>query len=101
MSTINSSSTLAQLEAAYDDNCSYAEDNSPAKCRTFMTACRMLLRRYPRMVGTGQNHTHFNPDLLQKELETAQEWLEANDTGSPQASGPRITRTSFEQFREF
>lgn len=101
MSSINSSSTIAEVEASYDDNASYAEDNSPAKCRAFMTACRMLLRRYPRMTGTAQQHTHFNPDLLQKELETAQAWLEANDTQAPQASGPRITRVSFEQFREF
>lgn len=101
MSTINSQSTTAQVEAAYDDNASYAEDNSPSKCRTFMTACRMLLRRYPRMMSTGQSHTHFNPDLMQKELADAQEWLEANDTEAPETSGPRITRASFEQFREF
>ena len=33
MSTLSSTSTLAQIEAAYADNASYAEDNSPAKAR--------------------------------------------------------------------
>ena len=45
MSTLNGSSTLAQVQAAYDDNASYAEDSSVSKCRAFLTACRILLRQ--------------------------------------------------------
>lgn len=101
MSSINSTSTLAQVEAAYDDNASYAEDRDPAKCRAFITACRMLIRRYPRATASGQTHTQFSVDLLTQQLAVAEQWLEANDTQSPAASGPRVTRVSFEQFREF
>ena len=36
MSTLNSSSTLVQLGAAYADNASHAEDNSVAKARAFV-----------------------------------------------------------------
>ena len=51
MSALSSSSTLVQVENAYDDNASYAEDESVAKCRAFLTACRILLRRMPAQTG--------------------------------------------------
>lgn len=101
MSSISATSSLADVEAAYDNNASYAEDNDPAKAKAFLTACRMLLRRYPRIIGSGQQHTQLNTDLIQSEIDTAQRWLEANDTATPRAGGPRVTRASFENFREF
>ena len=42
MSTLDSTSTLGQVESAYADNASYAEDNSVDKARAFVTACRLL-----------------------------------------------------------
>src|SRR5688500_6874875 len=100
MSTINSTSTLAQVQAAYDDNASYAEDASVAKCRAFLTACRILLRRMPAQTGTREAQLQLNPGLIQKEMQAAQAWLEAHDTGpTSTAAGPRVTRVSFENFR--
>lgn len=47
MATLNSSSTDAEVWAAYDDNASYEEDGSRAKALAFLTACRILRRRLP------------------------------------------------------
>ena len=100
MSTLTSASTLAQVQASYDDNASYAEDNSVGKCRAFLTACRILLRRTPRAAAAGAEQMQLTPDLIQKEMAAAQEWLGGHDTGSGStAGGPRVTRVSFENSR--
>lgn len=99
MSTLSSTSTLAQIEAAYVDNASYAEDASVTKAKAFITACRILLLKLPKEAGTRDSRTAFNSDLIQREMETAQEWVSANDTASSPSGGPVVTRTSFELFR--
>jgi hypothetical protein len=100
MSSLNSSSTLAQIEAAYTDNASYSEDNSVAKGRAFVTACRLLLLKYPKCTGTPQAELETAIDLIQKEKKSAEEWLASHDTGpGSTAAGPRITRVSFENGR--
>jgi hypothetical protein len=43
MATLDSTSTLSEILAAYADNASYAEDGSATKARSFITACRLLL----------------------------------------------------------
>src|SRR4051812_46733326 len=99
MSTLSSSSTLTQVEAAYDDNASYAEDGSVAKAKAFITACRMLIRRLPAEAGTRESHVRLNPDLIRKEMDEARAWVAANDTSSSGSSGPQVTLGSFENFR--
>jgi hypothetical protein len=101
MSALTSTSTDAQVFAAYDDNASYAEDNSPAKARAFITACRILLRRVPKETGTREAHLTLTPDLIQKEMQAAQDWVSANpDTsGSGASSGGSVTRANFNNFR--
>jgi len=45
MSALSCSSTLAEIQAAYDDNACYAEQGSASKAKIFITAknaeCRM------------------------------------------------------------
>lgn len=99
MSTLNGSSTLAQVQAAYDNNASYAEDGDVAKCRAFLTACRILLRRMPAESGTREAHHRLNPELIQKEMTEARSWLDANDTGPTSQRGPSTSVASFREFR--
>ena len=47
MSTLTSSPVHAEVEAAYVDDASYAEDGSVSKAKAFVTGCRILLRRLP------------------------------------------------------
>ena len=100
MSTLSSASTLAEIEAAYADSASYAEDNSVAKARAFVTACRLLLLKYPKRTGTPQAELETAIDLIAQEKAAAEKWLESHDTGSGStAGGPRVTRVSFENSR--
>lgn len=96
MSTLSSSSTLAQVEASYDDNASWTEDKSTAKARAFVTAARMLLRRLPSSSQKGSNALTFRLDLIRQELAEAQTFLQAHD--ATQLPGPLVTRSSFQNF---
>lgn len=100
MSTLTSSSSLSDIQASYDNNASYFEDNSVAKARAFCTACRFLLRRMARRASTGGGtgeSVEMDPSLIQGELQSAQDWLVANDSSR---SGPRFIHNSFEGFRD-
>lgn len=102
MSTLSSTSTLAQVEAAYIDNASYAEDSSVAKAKAFITACRILLVKLPKASNSGDAGATYNTDLIQKQMEQAQQWVTANDTSSSSdasSGGPVVARFNFNNFR--
>src|SRR5688572_20583284 len=98
MSTLSSASTLAQVEAAYDDNASYTEDGSVAKAKAFGTACRFLLRRLPAEADTRESHVRLSPEELRRSIAEALAWIQANDTAGD-SGGPRVTRVSSENGR--
>ena len=56
MSALTSASTLTDVQNAYVDNASYAEDASIAKAKAFVTACRILLLKLPAEAGTRESH---------------------------------------------
>lgn len=97
MSTINSSSTLDQVKAAYDDNCSYQEDNDATKCAAFITACTMLLRRLPLEASKEGQTLRLQLDLLKQELRQARAWLA---TSSASAAGGGVLFSDFSNFRQ-
>ena len=97
MGDLTSSSTLAEVQASYDDNASYFEDNSIAKAKAFVTACRILLRRTATQMVKGSNQVNLNVPLIEKQLEEAQEWLLARDPDF--RPGPTTTRADFRNFR--
>lgn len=99
MSSLSSSSTLADIEAAYDDNASYAEDNSAGKAKAFVTACRLLIRRYPKMSAGERASLALSPDLIQKEMADALAWLATHDTSAAATDGPRVTRVDLRDTR--
>lgn len=85
MSTLSSTSTDAEVWAAYDDNASYEEDGSRTKAQAFITACRLLARRLPISAGRGtQNVTR---ESLQQQIEDARTWLDLHPATS---SGGRV-----------
>lgn len=99
MASVTSSSTVAEIEAAYIDNGSYVEDQSVTKCRAFITAARALLIRLPSTAVKGANTLSFNLENIRKELEDAQKWLEARDTAGTDLPGPAITYATFRSSR--
>lgn len=97
MSDLSSSSTLTEVQAAYDDNASYAEDRDTAKARVFITACRILIRRTPAQATKGSNEVKLAVELLMKELEKAQEWLVARSEDDD--VGPRVINPDLRKSR--
>ena len=94
MSTLDSSSTLAEIKAAYADNASYQEDASVSKARAFATACRLLLMKLPKRMAQGAGEEiELDLGLIRQELNTATGWLSANSTSGA------IKHVSFENFR--
>lgn len=97
MSTLSSSSTDAEVKAAYDDNASYAEDESTAKAAIFITACRMLLRRMPKQAshgGVGGREIQQDMQLIADEMRAAQRWSAARGPAG------QVKRLSLENFRQ-
>ena len=83
MATLSSTSTLDEINAAYDDNSSYHEDASTAKAAAFITACRFLLRRTAKRAVDGRSGRELEHEtrLLREEMEAADRWL-ARQSGS-------------------
>ena len=95
--TLSSTSTLVEVEAEYDDNASYRQNDSATQCAAFITACTILLRRYAQEASSsGGSSMVRNMDVIQGELEGAKTW---------QASNPDLNATgmavslSFENMR--
>lgn len=96
MSTLTSASTDAQVWAAYDDNASYEEDSSRTEALAFITACRILLRRRPKVARRGGVNVEFDAATIRDELATARAWLNLH----PATTTTRTRFSSFEGFRD-
>lgn len=96
MSTLTSASTDAQVWAAYDDNASYEEDSSRAEALTFITACRILLRRRPSSARRGAEAVEFDDATIRGELQQARVWLNLH----PASTTTRTRYASLEGFRD-
>lgn len=91
MSTLTSSSTRAEINAAYLDSASYEEDGSVIKAKAFITACRFLLlpKITPsRSAGPGDGgEVEFDLEAVKAQLESAQQYVAANDSSSYEGFG--------------
>ena len=96
MASINSTSTLTQVQDAYDDNASYAEDDSISKARAFGTAARILLRRLPTESRQGTASVRRQMDLIQKEIMDARSWLQMRDVDR---SAAEVVHSDFADFK--
>lgn len=99
MSTLNSSSSFAEVKAAYMDNASYAEDNSVTKAAAFITACRFLTLLLPGRASKGrQQEIEFTANLetIEKQMNAASVWLDSANAG---ASGSQFTYADLRDFR--
>lgn len=90
MATIDSNSTVEEIEAVYLDNLSYQTDSSATKAAAFIEACRALILRRPSRSSVGGSRGGFETDFdiaeIRRELAAAQRWLVANGTTASGAS---------------
>lgn len=98
MSTLTSSSTITEIEAAYIDNASFEEDSSASKCRAFITACRVLLLKRPSESRHGGSGMTWSMESIRSEMQRAAAWLAAQpDTATDSAAQ---SYADFSEFRE-
>jgi hypothetical protein len=100
MASLSSTSTIAEIEAAYADNAGYAEDNSPSKARAFITACRLLLLKRPTEAGSGTDRLVLSPEqIAASDPARARLARRATTSVTTPRSGPRVTRVSFQNWQ--
>jgi len=99
MAFLSSSSTLAQVQAAYDDNASYDLESDEAaglvKAAKFIEACRILIRRRP--MTTSADGALVTLVSLRNDMDAAVAWRTARDADA--RIGPSTTRCDLRQFR--
>lgn len=93
MSTLTSSSTLADIKASYLNNASYSEDNSLSKAKAFVTACRFLLLKLPNRASHAGEEIQLDPRMIQDEMKIAIRWISSNAEEAP------VKFDSFENLR--
>ena len=97
MSSLSSSSTLAQVKNAYYDNADYDVDGDIGQARTFIVACRQLLLRLPKRGKKADDEVELDPVRIEKQLDDARSWLALNNDTAP--TNLSVLHASFEEFR--
>ena len=77
---VDSTSSLTEIKAAYDDNACYDVEGDAAKCKAFIVAARVYQRRIAKEVENGDSSLAENVDAIKEELSAALSWRAANDT---------------------
>jgi hypothetical protein len=84
---IDSTSSLADVKAAYYDSADYDIDASDTgKCKLFIVACRQLLLRLNKRAAHGgrSEEVEIDPGVLERQIADAKRWLfvqNKNDNG--------------------
>lgn len=99
MSTLSSSSTIAQIKASYDDNASYEEDASVSKAKAFITACRLLIRQTPTELAKASGRVQIDVKLIQEEMNEARDFVSSYDTSDSSGADTRVRHADFRNFR--
>jgi hypothetical protein len=98
--SLTSSSTDAEVSAAYLTNLDYDIDGSVSKAREFMRACRFLIHKMAQEIEHGGKRVQDTYLKYQSELAKAEGWLRLNDTAySSPAAGRVVLHRSLEEFR--
>lgn len=95
--SLDSSSTYAEIEAAYLDNAGYDEEGSTAKAKAFVVACRLLMLVWPKRADHGDTRLETSIEQIQAELTAAQRWLATHPTDGAAA---RVKHVDFRNYRQ-
>lgn len=93
---VDSSSTLTQVEAAFDDAASYLENNSTPQARALVTAGGILCRRYAEQATHGPVTIRRDLSLIKELMAQARQFLFDRDED---LQGPKVTHADFTDFR--
>lgn len=97
MSTIDSSSTYAEVEAALADNASWFEDQSAIKAGAYVTAATEWLRQTPVRAGHAGADMEHAVQQIEKRMLAAQRYAAAN--AGVASGGAGIKHVDFRDLR--
>lgn len=89
---LSSTSTFDEVVSQYDDNAGYDIENSVAKAKLFVEACRILKRRRPTGVQGDGQYMQYTPESITEELNAALAFLAANDRSNAASSSAGSVR---------
>jgi hypothetical protein len=92
MAYVDSNSTMAQVEAAYDDTAQYDMGGGVTMAKEHVVACRVLLRRLNTEMSRGDLSVKKRIESIEQELKQAKAWVVANDTVSSTTHGRGFVR---------
>lgn len=97
MATLDSSSTTAEIAAAYLDNAGYFEDASVTMAKAFVTACTAMLTRGITVLEHGGERMEFSPRDLRAMIDDAKAFTVSN-AGIADGGGG-VHHADFREFR--
>lgn len=102
--TLSSSSTRAEVLAAYADSASYDENQSLAQARSFVSACRLLLSpkfsvKRSAHGGDGQE-VELDLQMTKELMNSAIAWIDANQHLASSGNSSGVIHADFTGFRE-
>ena len=84
--SLSSTSTDAEVRAAYEDNADYDVEASPTKAKLFIQACRIRLSRMQDEVAHGDVRVRESYEKFANQLKSAVTWWQSNDTTATAAT---------------
>ena len=97
--SLDSSSSLEDVYAAYRDAADYDVTGDVAKAKAFIVAVRHLLLLLPASATQGGESISISMSDLQKQLAAAVDWLAANDSTSTVRPAGYVRHADFRSFR--
>lgn len=99
---LTSASTLTEINAAYDDNATYDLDADTDKAKSFIQACRFLLRRVADEIQAGGGERiQTKYEKIQAALDAALAWYRANSTTTTDSRfDGSVTHVTFNELRD-
>ena len=95
---ITSSSTPAEVWAAFIDNAGYDDEGDLAEAKLFRKVCRILVGKY-RTMSAGEEGRSYSLESLQQMLKDVDEWIKAHPDTSAAGYRGRAAYFSMENFR--
>lgn len=98
MAVVDSTSTEAEIAAAYLDNCGYVEDDSLAMARRFVTACMAMKKRGLKRFQQGPTEMEFSMESLREDIREARQFITGKTAVG--SGGAGYTAVGFTNFRD-
>jgi hypothetical protein len=95
---ITSSSTPAEVWAAFIDNSDYDDTRDRAKAMVFRKVCRILIGKY-RTMSAGEEGRTYSLESLQQMLQDVDDWINANPDKSAAGYHGRNRYFAMENYR--